>query len=521
VTQAHQSVLKKRRKKDLFYIYGISLVILVLFGSYFTLLTKNSIQNNGNWEATKTTLKMYVLGSDAFFNGRQALSHNRLNLGAWHGFQEVISRKAFPIKEASFSFYLEKDAYLYILFNRAGKEDNYSALRLSSDPRFSNSIFQVSNKGKFLERTPVPIPMVEVGQWHQCKISFLKDALHLSLNKKSMGTFSIPLKGSQMIGFRGGYRNTCVDDIILRDNENLVLLKESFSNKKNLLTIIIKILILALFIHSVFALFATKKKIESQNLFFSLILFNLVTASILLIASFYYSSFYTDTYPHEKHHRKREERWIAAQTKRRIEDTQKQIAKEHDLPSYRIMFIGSSQTWGAGAAHHYETFVHRIDRRLNGLLKGRYHATCINISISGQDSAGLYKIYEKFIQYDPELVILNLSNNDQDAKVLEDSLNSFLRLNEEKDIDTLFILEANSIETHPSGLLMHPVMMKVAKQNRIMTIDMHHYLKKHYDDGLLWWDNVHLTSFGHELAAKRICQEIRVFLSEFLKKEDV
>jgi lysophospholipase L1-like esterase len=482
------------------------------------LLTRNSIRNNGNWEVTKTDLHLYVLGSEAFYKGRQALSQSRLNLGAWHGFQEVISRKVFPIKEVSFSFHLEKGAYLYFVFNKTRESANFYALRLSSDPRFKNFLFLVSSQGKFLERIPVLIPTLEFEQWHHCSISFSVDSFTLSLNNKILKRFSIPIKETQMIGFRGGYKNTYVDDVITSDKDHNVLLKESFSNNKDILVTIGFVLILVLILHSLFALLSKKRSVDNNNIFFGLITFNLAASFTLMIASLFYFYFYTDMYTNEEHFRKREERWIASQTQRIAEDTKMEIEKEHNLPTYRIMFVGSSQTWGAGASYHSETFVHRIARRLNGELKGKYHVTCLNISISGEDSAGLYEIYKKFIRYDPKLVILNLSNNDHDAKVFEDSLDRFLRSNEEKDIDTLFILEANSIEAYPAELPMHPVMRRSAKQSSTKMIDLHHYLKEHYDEGLLWWDSVHLTSFGHELAARRILKEIREFLYAFLNK---
>ena len=58
----------------------------------------NTLVRNGHWTSTKVSLEGSVPGAAEFFTGRAALRNNRLNLGAHHGFQEVIatSENGFP-----------------------------------------------------------------------------------------------------------------------------------------------------------------------------------------------------------------------------------------------------------------------------------------------------------------------------------------------------------------------------------------------------------------------------------------
>ncbi len=51
-------------------------------------------------------------------------------------------------------------------------------------------------------------------------------------------------------------------------------------------------------------------------------------------------------------------------------------------------------------------------------------------------------------------------------------------------------------------------MRRVGEENNVTVVDMHAYLLEHYDEGFLWWDNVHLTDFGQELFAQKLYEEL-------------
>ena len=57
--------------------------------TYF--LLNNTLENNGCWTSTKECLEDYANGSSSFMRGTQALAGRRLNLGAWLGYQEILS----------------------------------------------------------------------------------------------------------------------------------------------------------------------------------------------------------------------------------------------------------------------------------------------------------------------------------------------------------------------------------------------------------------------------------------------
>ena len=54
-------------------------------------------------------------------------------------------------------------------------------------------------------------------------------------------------------------------------------------------------------------------------------------------------------------------------------------------------------------------------------------------------------------------------------------------------------------------------MQTIAATNDVPVIPMHEYLGRNYTRGFLWWDHVHLTSYGHQLFAERLYQGLHEF----------
>ncbi len=181
----------------------------------------------------------------------------------------------------------------------------------------------------------------------------------------------------------------------------------------------------------------------------------------------------------------------------------KEFPLDKSTDSYRVLFIGSSQTWGAGALHPQDPFVKRLEDRFNRESNGKTSYEFINSGISGERVARLLKPYsEEWIHWNPKIVLINLSNNDTDTEKFAKYLPKFVQLNESKKIKTILILEANSLEQTRDFLATnHQTMKKVAAEYHLPVIDLHQCLLENYDSGFLWWDFVHPTSYGHALAA--------------------
>jgi lysophospholipase L1-like esterase len=109
------------------------------------------------------------------------------------------------------------------------------------------------------------------------------------------------------------------------------------------------------------------------------------------------------------------------------------------------------------------------------------------------------------------MLVVNMSNNDADMKTFGSNLKEFVNING-AHVKTVFVLEANSPETGTNIEEKHIVMKQVAEELDVPIIDLHSYLSSQNNTGILWWDKVHLTAYGHFLSAQYLSKHIEMIL---------
>jgi lysophospholipase L1-like esterase len=173
----------------------------------------------------------------------------------------------------------------------------------------------------------------------------------------------------------------------------------------------------------------------------------------------------------------------------------------------RIVVLGSSQTWGSGAAHPDDVWVPRLEKLLNDAAAPGERFELIDAGLPGETSSRLRRDWEKrWIAWQPELLLVNLGNNDRDPEVLARNLERIAEANAARGIATAFIPEANCVESRSEKSLAelvrkHDALRAVAARNEAKVVEVHGPLADERDTGFLWWDRVHLTSFGQERLA--------------------
>ena len=99
-------------RKSFLIFWGISIIVASYPICRSILDYRNTLSANGNWTASKFHLYKPVLGVERFFTGRQALRRNRLDLGSWHGFQEIRHKRLVDPCDISFRFKLLPGPYV-------------------------------------------------------------------------------------------------------------------------------------------------------------------------------------------------------------------------------------------------------------------------------------------------------------------------------------------------------------------------------------------------------------------------
>jgi len=256
-----------------------------------------------------------------------------------------------------------------------------------------------------------------------------------------------------------------------------------------------------------------KAGIRLQDTGPSVLLFNAYLAVVVSLAVvFVYCS--AGYYPSKRSLKQSEETFLEHKTGWWADKIRTQIASRVTPDTKTILFLGSSQTTGAGAATENDSFVNRIQRQLDATAARGIHIACINAGINAANSSLLLKQYQdSWIATAPALVVINLGCNDLLSPKFEveyaANLVEFARLNQEKGIRTLFVTEALSWENYPAEPRTHAIMQRVAAAQGIPVVTAGKYLDEYREKGFLWWDFVHPTSFGHRLIAQCIYAEIR------------
>jgi hypothetical protein len=96
--------------------------------------------------------------------------------------------------------------------------------------------------------------------------------------------------------------------------------------------------------------------------------------------------------------------------------------------------------------------------------------------------------------------------------VLRRNLESWGELAESQGCRIACVLEANSLEKYYALAANHEILRDVASARGWQVLDLYQHLgaAEREDRGLLWWDFVHPTDFGHELAGRFLVRELRL-----------
>lgn len=448
------------------------------------------------------------------------LANGWANLGAWYGYQELIVQDPVSVDFLSFNYLLSTDSYVFVMLDRTSEV--FSAIRLSSHPDYESAFITMNQDGRFLSVDPLTLKQLHTQGWHRTELWIDHDShtVTVRIDDEEAAQLNVPLPREQRFGFRGSYNPVYVDFIETRDESGEVSFVEDFSyrdqyalQKKSLL--FFSILVLSFFI--MFVVFQWKKRLVVALGVQLLCVLNAVLALLVLV--YYLHNHYLIGYPNPSSPLYPLTKYLELERQQihsywSSQDTAPTVRSFEEKGPVRVLFIGSSQTWGSGASSADKTFV-QVAENLANSSSDQKEYTFINAGKSAAKSPELLELYKEiWLEFQPQIVVVNLSSNDNNAEIFEKNLHEFAKINAEKNIKTVFVLEANSPDFHPMALHLHPVMKNVAQEHDIPVIDLHTYLLGEKHTGMLWWDNVHLTDYGHKLAGCFLFDELRDVLDE-------
>ncbi|MFC1730872.1 SGNH/GDSL hydrolase family protein [candidate division KSB1 bacterium] len=356
--------------------------------------------------------------------------------------------------------------------------------------------------GAFIEKIPFEMEIRE-NEWSNITLRFTEKYILANNNGRTSKRIIKHKEGGNILIFRGCEQSTCIDDIQIIGKDSNDIFYDDFRKKYTHTTILILAFVCFNFL---FILFYRKKSL------LLVIILNITIVS-LFIALFF--EFYgQELYPKEwmiKWQSKTSKIESEESVFTRINSEYTKSAKSDDI---KILFTGTSQTWGAGASKEETTFVRRFEELINNSNEGKRIA-CINTSVAGVNSNVLLKSYKEYwLKLQPEIQILNVALNDAGQPEFKNNLEKFINLNIDNNIKTILVLEPIAV-FNKGHYHNHDIIREMAKKYNIQVIDMQNYLKQHYDDGFVWCDFIHLSDFGHQLFAEKLFKDLKDMIQEY------
>jgi hypothetical protein len=206
----------------------------------------------------------------------------------------------------------------------------------------------------------------------------------------------------------------------------------------------------------------------------------------------------------------------------------------------KVLILGSSQTWGAGASSIDLTVSGYLEDLLNSAAK-KHNIKVINCGINGSHSLYLGNFFNNFlINFKPRLIIINLSNNDyffwkhfiyrqlkekhghlsggdnEINKLIQERFKStliekFIKPCMVNNIKVLFVEEPNSPENtlrRETLTGMQKVIAELSSAYDIPLVSPQSALDLYNIDSPIWWDFMHLSSLGQKILAQEIFRAI-------------
>lgn len=475
---------------------------------------RNTFVERPDWSVSKRALEMAVMGADSYCKGRQALAGNVLHLAAWHGYQEVMyGHKVNPL-EVQFRFALEPNSYLLFIFGRDWLYDApggaYRALRFSRSIRKPSACLTISAEGEFLEKKALAIPGLTSDDWNDCRIVFGPSELQLQINRSAVLTVPAGATGKQYLGFRGGERRCDVDDIVVRQQDGAQTVEEHFGDWREVLANVPRMtpyVLAALVLTAVIAFVRTRRTQPTLVTTLWLGIAGMACAWLMLI---FQSESIVARYPVVSPRLQQKERQFVDT---HMDETRAQIeagyAKDPAREIERVIFLGASQAWGAGATKRQDTFVARLEAMLNERFADGRRFQCLNAAVLGSNAMRMGPFYRDFlVQFEHKWLVMNFGVNDEGNDTLRENLLAIIRVAREHGVRPILCVEALSPEYAPDGPRRSEDIRAVARESDVPLIELHGALAERQDDGILWWDFVHMTSFGQRLVAEQLADFI-------------
>lgn len=505
---------KREKSRWSWLLVGALWVACVAPLSYRLGLHPNTLSSSQDWRIGKLRLDPPLMGSRQFFDGTQSLEGGRLNLSAWHGFQEVVHRTAVSPSRIEFDFRLDGPTYLVLLL----EEDPHGTrhgLRLSTTENRPNARLALDVGGRFIDKTPLGRAKVASSRWHRARLDIGPDSVSLSLNGVAAESWPNTYPAGCRVGFRGAAGGVSVDRIRVWDQRGTLAIREDFSPRWTWQPLhaylICGALGLALLVYSILSM-SLRNPVAVRTWMLAAHLWAAVAVATGVLAG---PRILGALYPTRASLQAQETDYVA----RGLEDATVRLAEQFPIPpgedTIRVLVVGTSQTAGAGASAPGARFVSRLAASAAASPPPGFQVQVMNGGVEGAVSALLLPVFrDHWLGLMPDLVVFNLGCNDQDTGEFLENLRKMVAAAHSAGARVLLVQEALSSEIQGTNLEQQVAMGELAVELGLPVVDADGAMAALGDVGLMWWDVVHPTDFGHAMLAEILWPSVQSLVQE-------
>lgn len=452
----------------------------------------HSLQRNGRWRLSKLDLTGPLPGAVSMWETATPLRFDKLDLGAWSGYQEVLLADPVELRRFVVGFEIPDDRCLHLVWSKT--DAGASGVRLSTSERLPSMGWTTDADGLFLDSTPIATNL-ERG-WNRAIVEVEDGRWTLSVNDvEVLGGESVPLG---RVGVRGCLDSTWVDDVRVRA-QDLGVVAEDWDPRGRQLVFAAA---LGLLLAGGLLLGGLLWLVLRRPVVLGLVL---VLAYVVVAAAATGWAIQDQRrwgHPSEEEEPDRPDE-VAPHA---VTDTL-QAAHPRGADAQRILVVGTGQVAGQGADRG-------LVPRLCDALDGGWE--CMAAGLPGSSADELFKLTrDQWIHHAPAVIVVLLGARASDLRQYERGLVRFAELAAARGIPLVLATEPMSPE---AGLAFRAdrqdLTRGVAERFGLPLVDLQARLFARRNDGLLWWDLHTLTAAGHQVVAEELARELRPLLEQ-------
>ncbi len=172
----------------------------------------NTLDAAGRWVSQKAAMGVILEKACRFTRSPVSLAGDRLNMGAYFAYQEIVLADPLPLEGARYRFLLDTGRVMAFFVDH--HEGGSEGFVFRAAPAEAGAWFRADAAGGFLEQQPLPALVVSPGRWHQVELNTEGERLVLTLNGEPVHEASWS-GGDRRVGFRNSGGSVWVDDVVL------------------------------------------------------------------------------------------------------------------------------------------------------------------------------------------------------------------------------------------------------------------------------------------------------------------